>query len=60
MNISDEIDDVMTSWTSCGEGQMSCRYTGLPAGSMPSGSVVRSMSMVPAIAYATTSGGEAR
>src|SRR5690625_6786081 len=40
-------------------GQMSRRYTSLPSRSLPRGSVVRPMSTVPAIAYATTSGGEA-
>ena len=39
---------------------MSLRYTGCRRLPMPSGSVVRSFSTVPAIAYATTSGGDAR
>src|SRR5438874_560540 len=46
--------------TSASLGQMSLRYTGLPSLPVPSGSVVRSTSRVPASAYATTSGGEAR
>ena len=41
-------------------GQMSRRWTGLPSAVCASGCVVRSMSTVPAIAYATTSGGDAR
>src|SRR5260370_40566025 len=44
---------------SCGVGQMSLRKTGLPDLSEPSGSVVRSRSIRPARAEATTSGGEA-
>ena len=43
---------------SCDVGQMSFRYTG-PSLPMPTGSVARSLSTVPAIAYATTSGGDA-
>ena len=39
---------------------MSRRNTGLPSLPLPSGSVVKSMLARPAIAYATTSGGEAR
>ena len=46
--------------TSAALGQMSLRYTGLPSLPLPSGSVVMSMSRLPASAYATTSGGEAR
>src|SRR5688500_20144112 len=45
--------------TSAGGGQMSRRKTG-PAEPTPNGSVLRSMSMRPARAYATTSGGDAR
>ena len=41
-------------------GQSSWRKTSLPSGSWPIGSVVRSRSIRPASAYATTSGGEAR
>ncbi len=41
-------------------GQMSRRYTSCPSLPLPSGWVVRSISTVPAIANATTSGGEAR
>ena len=50
----------IASWTSSGVGQMSLRYTGAPLRSVPSGSFVRSLSISPASAYATTSGGEAR
>ena len=46
--------------TSSEDGQMSLRKTSLPSVSWPSGSSSRSMSIVPASAYATTSGGEAR
>ena len=49
----------IVSSTSLGLGQMSLRNTG-PSVPMPSGSVARSMSMRPASAYATTSGGLAR
>ena len=42
-----------------GDGQMSRRNTG-PSVPMPSGSVAKSMSIRPASAYATTSGGDAR
>jgi len=41
-------------------GQMSLSITGSPNLSKPSGSVSRSRFMLPAIAYATTKGGEAR
>ena len=41
-------------------GHRSRRKTGLPSLSWPSGSLFMSMSTVPASAYATTSGGEAR
>ena len=51
----------IVSCTSAGDGQMSRQEDGLAAArSWPSGSVVRSMSIRPASAYATTSGGEAR
>ena len=60
MNISEEIADATTSWISCGDGQMSARYTGSPSEPVPSGSVVMSLSIDPASAYATTSGGDAR
>src|SRR5438093_13219138 len=50
----------MAAATSPGAGQISRRYTGAPSRSRPTGSVVRSTSTVPASAYATTSGGEAR
>jgi len=52
-------DSLITAAISCDVGQMSFRYTG-PSLPVPTGSVVRSRSTVPAIAYATTSGGEAR
>src|SRR5580693_351136 len=45
---------------SCGVGQISRRYTGFPEESEPSDSVVKSISMRPARAYATTSGGDAK
>ena len=48
------------SETSLADGQMSARKTGSPSDPVPSGSVVRSRSIVPASAYATTSGGLAR
>src|SRR5258708_1924527 len=41
-------------------GQMSLRYTGFPSVPCPSGSVVISMSKLPASAQAPTKGGEAR
>ncbi len=50
----------MQSRTSAWVGQTSRRYTGSPSFPVPSGSCVRSMSTVPASAYATTSGGLAR
>ena len=50
----------MASWISRSLGQISFSITGAPALSMPIGSVVRSTCIFPAIAYATTSGGEAR
>ncbi len=50
----------MTCWTSTGFGQMSFRKMSLPASSWPSASFSKSKSMVPARAYAMTSGGEAR
>ena len=40
----------IVSWISLAEGQTSFRYTGLPFGSLPIGSRVRSVSTVPAIA----------
>ena len=46
--------------TSSADGQMSASMTGVPSRSVPTGSVVRSMSTVPASPYATTSGGDAR
>ena len=41
-------------------GQMSLRYTGLPSFPVPRGSVVMSMSTLPARAKATTKIGEAK
>lgn len=41
-------------------GQMSLKNTSLPLLSLPIGSVSKSMSTLPAKAYATTNGGEAR
>src|SRR3954463_4053981 len=41
-------------------GQMSLRYTGLPSLPSPSGSTARFLVTLPASAWATTSGGEAR
>ena len=49
-----------TSATSAGDGQSSLSMTGLPSASVPMGSRVRSQVVLPASAYATTSGGEAR
>src|SRR5438270_7680106 len=46
--------------TSAADGQISDSITGFPSRSVPSGSVVRSMSTVPASPYATTRGGDAR
>src|SRR5436853_3504479 len=58
--ISSVIDDSMSALTSSGVGQMSLRKTGLPSLPLPIGSSSRSMCTVPASAYATTSGGDAR
>ena len=53
-------NDAASAWlTSSAVGHTSRRYTG-PSLPCPSGSVVRSALTVPASAYATTSGGEAR
>ena len=41
-------------------GQISPSHTGFPSLPIPRGSVIRSLSIVPAIAYDTTNGGEAR
>ena len=46
--------------TSASEGQMSFRNTSLPSSVTARGSLSRSMSTRPAMAYATTRGGEAR
>src|SRR5208282_1964160 len=53
-------EPAIASATSAALGQMSLRYTGLPSRPFPSGSVVMSIFRLPASAYATTSGGEAR
>jgi hypothetical protein len=45
---------------SASSGQMSLSVTGVPSWPMPSASFSMSKRTVPAIAYATTSGGEAR
>src|SRR5450830_2131872 len=45
---------------SSSDGQISFNWIALPSGAMPSTSFSISKRMVPAIAYATTSGGEAR
>ncbi len=50
----------MVAWTSSGVGQMSARKTGCPSVSVPSGWFSKSKSIVPASAYAITSGGDAR
>src|SRR5206468_12282012 len=50
----------MTALTSSCYGQSSDIITGLPSRSVPIGSLLRSICTVPASAYATTSGGEAR
>ena len=59
-NMSLRTDSRTTAATSSGAGQRSFRCTAFPSRSAPSGSSVRSMSTVPASAYATTRGGEAR
>ncbi len=46
-NMSEVSEDRMASVTSSGDGQRSDSRTGLPSASVPNGSVVRSMSMVP-------------
>jgi hypothetical protein len=60
LNITASMHEATVAATSDCVGQMSRRKTGLPSRSLPSGSVVMSISMVPARAYATTSGGLAR
>ncbi len=50
----------MASVTSARVGHTSLRKTGFPSLPVPSGSAYGSKSMVPASAYATTSGGDAR
>jgi hypothetical protein len=60
LNISGLIDCATALATSWLVGQMSRRNTGLPAVSVPSGSLCRSMSTRPAMAKATTRGGDIR
>src|SRR3954463_9279297 len=59
LNISAFTERRISSSTSFGAGQMSRRKTG-PSLPTPTGSVLKSMSILPASAYATTSGGDAR
>src|SRR5271166_78231 len=59
-NIASATHRATVSLISAELGQMSRRYTGAPELSRPSGSPYRSISILPASAYATTSGGEAR
>ena len=60
MNISGLSDAATASEISDVVGQMSFKNPGAPAVSVPSGSVVRSMSIRPAMAYATTNIGDAK
>jgi len=50
VNISSLIAEATVSAMSFGDGQMSLRNTSLPSGSVPSASVAKSKSMVPASA----------
>ena len=50
----------MSSWISFVDGQTSRKKTGLPSLPVPRGSLYRSSFMLPAMAYATTSGGDAK
>jgi hypothetical protein len=59
-NISSPMAEATTSSTSCSDGQMSFRWTGSPFWSIPRASLVMSTFIEPAMAYATTSGGDAR
>ncbi len=59
-NMSVEIEESIVACTSDASGQMSFRKTSLPSLSRPSGSVSKSKFMLPASAYAMTSGGLAR
>ena len=54
------MDDWMADCTSLLVGQMSLRNTDRPCGSSPIGSLYGSQSIRPAMAYATTSGGDMR
>src|SRR4028118_616434 len=54
------MDDWIVDATSVEVGQMSLRKTERPSGSVPIGSLYGSQSMRPAMAYATTSGGDIR
>jgi hypothetical protein len=60
VNISAPMAEATISSISDSVGQRSASLTSLPCSSVPRESFIRSMSMVPASAYATTSGGEAR
>src|SRR5699024_6396901 len=55
LNNSGVTVDITVSLTSLIEGQISFMYTSLPSLSFPNGSLRRSISTVPASAYATTS-----
>ena len=50
----------MTAFTSSCDGHSSESITGFPSGVSATGSVARSLCIVPANANATTSGGDAR
>ena len=58
--MSDTSTSSITAFTSASLGHRSASVTGSPVESVPSGSEVRSMSIVPASPYATTRGGDAR
>src|SRR5271167_1324098 len=58
--MAESTDAAIAAATSAALGQISLRYTGLPSRPFPSGSVLTSISRLPASAYATTNGGEAR
>ena len=60
MNISAPIAVATMSSISASVGQMSFRYTSWPCSSVPNASFIKSMSIVPANAYATTNGGDAK
>ncbi len=52
------MDDSINFLISLSSGQISFKKTGFPFGSIAIGSFLKSMSILPAIAYATTSIGE--